>query len=182
MPPSLKDPVGMGQAWKMDVTKTYKVVPSGICRWVLQVPWAHPVFHEYVIDCVHLRNENNLPKPKVLLTGATHEIVVHALDPDWILTYERYPAILMPTNFSSQFHCENDAAAEARILDTVKEVISGVLSSDTDYIQEWVKRYGDCMIKKNLPKPEVIQQGTTTVVLGMGASNIRKLIGPDNRN
>ena len=84
----------------------------------------------------------------------THEIVLHALDPDG----RRQPLIngeanfsgsikfLKPVNFAAQFTEASDGAADLRVRDAVRRVCEGALSPDTDYIYQWVELFGGNML------------------------------------
>lgn len=54
---------------------------------------------------------------------------------------------LTPVNFSAQLRCTNDEAAKTLAEYTIREICDGQLSPDTDWIREWVRRFGNAMIK-----------------------------------
>jgi hypothetical protein len=55
-----------------------------------------------------------------------------------------------PANFHGQFIEPNDAAAAERIVLTVRDVVDGRLSPDTDYLRCWAKRFSDSNVKRAL--------------------------------
>jgi hypothetical protein len=123
-----------------------------ICHWVVEAPAAHPAWHSYSLHCQHLR-----PMPgheiKFYLDGATHEMVVFALNPrlprrgmieDGIVA-GRW---LTPPNFAVQFIESNDDDACERVKKAVQEILDGKLSPDTDYRAVWAARFGSNMLKQ----------------------------------
>jgi hypothetical protein len=145
------------RAWHVDLDATRRKLKQtadqdGTVRiWIAEAPWAHPCWHSYAIVLLHLRP---LPGKKTLiyLEGATHEIWVQALHPD----YAREPAIrgeqpwafMTPNNYSSQFIADSDGAAAARVEEVVQRICDGTLSPDTDFIRVWQALFGDNMFKK----------------------------------
>lgn len=129
--------------------------PDGtVAYWIVEAPWAHPVWHSYSVLLVHLR-DIGLPT-KFYLAGATHEIWLHALDPqaprDAFVRGRASPmeATLSPKQFAAQFVELNDDAAAARVTAALEEVCAGRLSPDSDHHHqlEWARRFGDNMMKR----------------------------------
>src|SRR5208283_1322508 len=77
-----------GRAWRIDLDKVramrnLKAENDGtIIAWVVEALWAHPAWGYYFIAAVHLRPTKQMPVPKIMLDGATHEAWVIALAPD----------------------------------------------------------------------------------------------------
>ena len=92
----------------------------------------------------------------IYLEGATHELVLFALDPrgnrekliNSSILGKDTCQILHPANFGAQFISDNDATARGRIEDTVKLIVEGKLSPDTDFTSQWVALWGDNMLKR----------------------------------
>lgn len=180
MKPDLTGP--MGTASRMDYVAISRATGNkphaGVCGWLVHAPWAHPIWHSYVIECIHLRPIAGLGPPRIYLPGATHEIYVAAIDPAWPASVKKRPKILHPLNFCGQFIVADDGVAADRIECTVREIISGALNPDTDAIAQWVDRFGDRMLKPGWRKPDSITlQGDKVVVHGTGASALRTLAG-----
>lgn len=146
-----------GCAWEMDfsqILKSRKIEPEDsamLSGWVIEAPWAHPIWHSYSLVLVHLREMPDKRKTFFYLDGATHEFWLHALDPN----ENRQEVIdgqathhLTPVNFAAQIVRSNDEIAIAEIRETVEDIIDGKLSPDTDFRQDWIARFGDSMIKK----------------------------------
>lgn len=148
-----------GRAWAMSIDGV--CAHRGITReecgdlssWIIEAAWAHPVWHSYWLHLQHLRpvaGERGAHPLKIHLEGATHEMVLFAIDPE----KARQPQIetglvhyLLPGNFAAQFIEPDDDAAIERIRKTVQLICDGNLSPDTDFLYEWKKRFGDNMVR-----------------------------------
>lgn len=67
------------------VSVTLPDVPDAaesLCTWLLTAPRAHPAWTQYLMPVVRLRDIPGFPPPKRQFPGATHELIVVALDPD----------------------------------------------------------------------------------------------------
>lgn len=133
-----------GVAWKL---KTDMPAPARVAAWIINAPWAHPFWANYLLSATHLREHEGLRPPIIHLAGATHELLLHAIDPDWQIKPNQLPQMLHPANFAAQFIAPSDEAAAQRLLETVEEILAGKLSPDTDYTQSWIARWGSNMIK-----------------------------------
>jgi hypothetical protein len=119
--------------------------------WLVEAPWAHPVWHSYSVTLLRLANIN--PAHRLLyLDNATHEIQVAALDP----SVPRQPQVdsgdfaqLSPMNFCAQFIAPTDDNALHRVQRTVIAIVNGKLSPDTDFRDSWISLYGDNMVKES---------------------------------
>ena len=153
-PPTIKG--DHGRAWLADMARILKeqqVNPAEdatVCSWLVEAPDAHPFWHSYWVFCIHLR-PLIIPRPVTFyLLGATHELGVWALDPKFSrqqFLQDGVPHMLTPGNFAGQFMEPNDAEAFKRVEKSVHEICAGELSPDTDFLRQWVKRYGAHMVK-----------------------------------
>jgi hypothetical protein len=173
----------MGDAWLIDIAalhsrhgvvndpRTAVMLPC----WIASAAYAHPVWSHYAIHCISLRDVPGVPKAVINLEGATHEIMVFALDPDTKPTVNDYPRLLQPANFVAQFIAVDDLAAAAYVQQAVQEVIDGTLNPDTDNRGIWVQRFSGSNLKPGALEPDFIvtTPGAGMVVHGMGASNVR---------
>lgn len=151
-----------GAAWEVDLPKARALAgetedsDSTVALWIVYAPWANAFWSYYLIGGIHLRRSNALSTPKIMLPGATHEVLVFALDPeavpDTVDTYKIRK--LTPANFVGQWRVavrpnpvdlDNGAAAKIRV--TVEEILAGVLSPDSDYVHAWVKRFSASNLK-----------------------------------
>jgi len=151
--PDLEGP--HGKAWKMDDQLLYKRHPNSslakettVCGYIVEAVWAHPLWKYYSVNCVSLKNIPGLSPAIIRMPGATHEIMVYALNPNYVPTIDDFIHILHPCNFAGQWYAASDEIAAQKVEETVKEIINGGLSPDTDFIRDWVKRFGDHCLKK----------------------------------
>ncbi|HJQ59413.1 MAG TPA: hypothetical protein VJ890_21075 [Vineibacter sp.] len=149
----------LGRAWLADlaVMRNRLEIESDrdgtLTSWVIEVPWANPVWHSYALTLIHLRPIDGL-RTKFYLAGATHELWLYAMDPDAPrddIVNGRLDSLsrfwLEPKNFAAQFIETDDAAALQRVRAAVMKICEGKLSPDTDYIRHWMHLFGDNMIK-----------------------------------
>lgn len=144
-----------GQVWDMDIEAIRKAFlkkdDAGVGLWLINCPRAHPLWSHYIFCVFHLRPIEGVPPPTINLQGATHEVVLFAMSPDWVPRLDDPNYInsrLVPLNFAAQFCAGSDVEARRYCLRALNEIAEGVLSPDTDFMREWVKRFGDNMIKK----------------------------------
>lgn len=171
-----------GAAWRVNLAAVIAKYPAGPpmeltpCAWVVHAPYAHPIWHSYAIACVALRHHERAPVPRICLEGATHQIMVWALDPEHPVTVDDRPRLLTPLNFGAQFIAESDVAAVKRIDETVRDVIEANLNPDTDAVQQWFARFGDNMVRRDERSELTIhgidgKPGLTIVVIPLGGDD-----------
>ncbi len=147
-----------GKAWLLDMPAIRRRLPTGhqdaaVAVWLVEAPWAHPVWHSYSVSLIHLRPLPGLSEPTRYLALATHELIVSALDPDGdrdrLLAEGCGPHCrwLLPANFAAQMVEVSDELASARVRDAVERICRGTLSPDTDFTAQWVALFGDNMMK-----------------------------------
>ena len=147
-----------GRAWRLPTRlATNSGAPCAVALWLIEAPWAHPAWHSYVLSVIHLRPLPNVPAAKFYLPAATHEIVLHALDP----AHDRQPAMdgrsfapLTPPNFAAQFIAADDDTAVRRVDSAVQLICRARLSPDTDARATWIALFGD-----NMVRPEHLAHG-----------------------
>lgn len=150
------------RAWLVDTDAVYRArgfardQGGDVCSWLIEAPWAHPIWHSYWIHLMHLRTIKVGPlagaTPQyIYLDNATHEMWVKALDPE----QPRQPMLdegrwrpLSPSNFAVQLAGETDESAAARVRQAVHMICSGMLSPDTDFIRLWTELFGDNMVRR----------------------------------
>lgn len=125
--------------------------------WIVYAPWAHPGWHSYLLSVVHLRESEGAKPPVINLPGATHELMLLALDPGYPLQARRLPHFLTPPNFVGQFVADSDEAAAERVAGDVRDICAGLLNPDTDALRQWIARYGDNGIKPEYRLPKVVE-------------------------
>ena len=146
-----------GRAWRCDLEALrgrLKVAPEDdgtVVMWVVEAPWAHPLWHSYALVLVHLRPMPDGRPTKIYLDGASHELWLYALNPKC----DRGKAVqgqaplqwLTPVNFAAQLIEPSDTAAFARIHRTVEAICAGRLNPDTDARSQWTTLFGDNMMR-----------------------------------
>ena len=161
MPDLKPDPISVeptlvgrhGRAWRLDLSKQRAdktELDAAVDLWVVEAPWAHPAWHSYGVVLIHLRPVEG-EDTVFYLAGASHEVVIYALDPRehrQAMVDEGRIAPLEPPNFAAQFIEPDDAKAQHRIQVTVQSIIDGLLSPDTDFVRLWVQLFGDNMIQR----------------------------------
>jgi hypothetical protein len=166
----------MGKAWKLDLEAWRARYPGksdgGICGWIVEAPWAHPMWHSYFLSAVHLRELPGMPPARIYLPGATHEVMLFALDPYQTPRLDEMSSYLMPANFTGQWIAESDEAAVAKVEATVDDILAGRLSPDTDHLRSWMERFSDSNVKapwKELGGSTLVGvSGDTAVIVGTG--------------
>lgn len=158
-----------GKAWLCDVAAGLRRLgitaeqDSILAHWVIEAPWAHPAWHSYSLVLIHLRPLPDRRKTLFYLDDATHEIMLYAIGPDadrngMVQTGMAERVWLHPGNFAAQLIEPDDDLAKARIRATVQDIIDGQLSPDTDFTREWVRRFGDNMMRDRPDaKPPVVR-------------------------
>lgn len=149
-----------GAAWRVPVESveggTKDQQAATVAIWVVFAPGANIMWSYYVVCCVNLRGDVDGVPPKVAQDGATHEVIVLALDPRTTPNLKR-PAstMLRPMNFVGQWRVgtrpnpvDLDRAAEAKIAGVIDEILAGTLSPDTDHIRAWVERFSDSNLRR----------------------------------
>jgi hypothetical protein len=143
-----------GRAWKLDLDAMRRRDGrdhAGVAVWLIEAPWAHPFWHSYRLSLIHLRPVDGLTQPIICLEGATHEIVLYALNPDMrredalLLTSDG--ALMEPPNFVAQMIMGSDDAAAGKIGEVVEMICQGRLSPDTDFRSQWITLFGDNMVR-----------------------------------
>jgi hypothetical protein len=143
-----------GVAWRTNQEKiakqegTERLLPISVAAWVIYAPYAHPFWHSYWLSCVSLRDQEGVPPAILYRPDATHELILFALNPAHPTTIDEQPHFLTPTNFVGQFPAQSDSHASAIIEQTVRDIINGFLSPDTDYRRNWIMRFGDWCLRK----------------------------------
>lgn len=107
-----------------------------VCQWLLTAPGYHPLWTQYALIVVRLRDDvPGFPPPHRQFDGATHELLVLALQPDHPRTPESFAAgeplrFLQPVNHAHQFEA-TDAEMEDLADLAAQGVVHGVLNPET---------------------------------------------------
>jgi hypothetical protein len=126
---------------------------GGVYSALISAPYAHPVWSNYWLYACHLRPliRDGEPLPTInYLEGATHEMWVYALNPDYTLEQQNErlaPAFLTPMNFGAQLIRKSDEEVVTEMRELAHEIEDGRMNPDTDNARAWHQRFGDNMVK-----------------------------------
>lgn len=124
------------RAWKLPNAEEAGVVSA----WILDVPGVHKSWHRWLLGAVHMRPMPGVPSMFVTSPGATHEIMVAAIDPSHEPDVDSTarPPLLIPADVIVQLALDSDEHC-ARLVDRcAKLVVEGVLLPDQDFRAMWV--------------------------------------------
>lgn len=116
--------------------------------WLITAPWAHPAWSQYALVLIDLTTPSDQP-PVIFLDGATHELLLFALNPSHPATSAQtmvehgpfHP--LSPPNHGYQFKADSDAAAVTRLQKIVDDIEGRCLSPDSDFRAAWDAMFRD---------------------------------------
>lgn len=115
---------------------------------IVNCPISHPWWPTCTLSIYSLGDVPGLPPAKIYLPGATHEIMLLALNPEKEVHVDRPVSMLYPANFAAQMICRDDDEALEVIEKTARDCCDGILNPDTDGRQRWIARFGDNMIRR----------------------------------
>lgn len=124
-----------GQAEQLDVPQT---APATLSWWLITAPAYHPLWSQYVLSVVTLDDQPGMPPALLHFPGATHELIVFALnpgEPPRRITAEDlqrgdWAGYLRPVNIVHQFTATNDEMHQLAEL-ACTGVVNGVLNPET---------------------------------------------------
>lgn len=125
-----------GQAWRLVASNPIACLEG----WLVQRPGAHPLWEWWVASVVHLREEPGLPPAAKSYPKAQYEFQIRTLDPEfradpdlWDLGYR----FLEPADVIEQFHGVTDDQARFVCTESVRRIVDGGISPDSDYRSSW---------------------------------------------
>jgi hypothetical protein len=112
--------------------------------WLLHVRGAHPLWCYWMLAVIHLRPIASVRPPHVRFEGATHELMVVALDPnvplpdlDAVGRGDASFQVLTPIDVCEQFAVQDDAQASQLCEMAVGVCVNGQASPDQDWRRWW---------------------------------------------
>lgn len=135
-----------GTAWRL------RLAPLGdrarpdwdatVDAFILRVPEAHPFWDHWLVSLIHLRPIAGVKPATIRLTGATHELLIMALDPECALPgldvdASFHPRWLSPIDVVEQFQATDDAVAAQIFELAVRVIVDGQASPDQDWRAWW---------------------------------------------
>ena len=172
-----------GRAWRVDVAAVARGRRESpppeltVAAWIVHAPYAHPMWHSYAIAAVSLELVPGWPPAKINAPGATHEVMVYALNPEHRRAINAPSHYLTPANFHGQWRAADHAAAARYVEETVQLVIDGKLSPDTDFRRDWIARFSASNMKgPDIPPGLVVVGGGSVTFVGTGKQNVDNLL------
>lgn len=154
--PWLEDPISRAPEVDDDYGRAWCIAPfepTMIAQWLLEAPWANPLWHSYVLTLTVLCARDRAPKaPLWRVNHDTHEIVLSALDPTWPrepMSAQGDMQALKPPNFSAAFEEREPGEAVMRVRLAVWSICAGLLDPDMDNGRAWDTLFGANAITKN---------------------------------
>jgi hypothetical protein len=149
MPESSRIVTGpFGTATEIDMATTTPGTPAqqaSLACWFLHIPGAHPLWSRFLLSAVHLREVDGAPPAFKRFAGATHEMLVIALDPaleprpDDVTTWRH----LTPVNVVEQFAVNTDEDAIAITEALARACVDGLLLVEPEGIlgarEQWTQ-------------------------------------------
>jgi len=103
-----------------------------LATWFLRCPGQSPAWDSYLLSIIHLRDLPGVPPAHVRVPGATHEVMLFALDPQ----PDPQPGkpnswrFLHPQNVMEQVQLPDDQAAVELLAKCTEAVLAGVLPAE----------------------------------------------------
>ena len=110
--------------------------PFSVQRWIIKAPWMHMCWEYHYVGLIHLRDVEGHEPANIQFQGATHELIVLAMNPDAEPSFSE-PQFLTPISIAQQFVAENDAEALEKIEFLLNPIAEGRLSVDSDFRSTW---------------------------------------------
>jgi hypothetical protein len=130
-----------------------------VCTWLLTAPLAHPLWSQYLLCVVRLRDGiPGFPPPKRDFDGATHELIVVALNPEHgpqtaarMAGYFRAGGLpyLTPHNIVHQVEATDEEAARLAEMSALA-VVNGWLTPETADAPERIRADWKASLVKTL--------------------------------
>lgn len=153
--PSVTEHAGVaGRAWLLPVDAAVPNASESVAAYLITAPGYHPAWSQYRLDAIRLREVPGLGPPLLRFAGATHEIMVVALDPEhglWtperVVAAQHHTPMLMPVNIAEQFEAADDEMRPLADL-LVQAVVHGMLNPETSDGPSRVRRqWLTCAVK-----------------------------------
>ena len=125
-------------AWKIPASGDPSKTDVG--AWFLFCPGAHPCWSWWVLAAISLEDRPGIPPAKISFEGATHEVLIHALDPetDHGLDLTRVTP-LQPVDLVHQVRLPGDELAVELLELCARRCMRGDISPDSDFRLRWKK-------------------------------------------
>lgn len=121
-------------------------IPPGtavVKSWLLTLPDHHPLWDHYSLSVITLAEIPGVPAPVIAVPGATHEILLLALDPNSTPQPDNPESFvyLTPVNYAIQVQLESDTPAIRAGQALVDALLRGYLWAEFQGVQGMKERY-----------------------------------------
>lgn len=106
--------------------------PAALVCWIVTAPMYHPAWSQYALSVIRLADTPGVPPAVLRFPGATHELMVMALDPTRgpVTATTGQIGFLHPFNIVEQFEATDDEMRDLASL-LVQAVVQGLLDPET---------------------------------------------------
>lgn len=137
-----------GRAWRIPMAppdqRGRPEFAATVDGWLLYRPGAHPLWECWMVAVIHLRLIDGALPAHIKKAGATHELMIAALNPDRELPDleavgrgEASFAFLTPIDVAEQFAVLDDAQAAQLCEMAIRVCVDGLASPDQDWRGWW---------------------------------------------
>lgn len=158
-----------GRAWRVPPLdpnhpelseKSRKILPGHLTSWLIYSPGWHPLWSQYVLDCIKLIELPGVPPANHKFEGTTHQVLVVALEPRedgrlhtkeevYVWHHTGMMPFLNPVNIAEQFEATDDEMIVTCSL-AVRSVVFGQLNPDTadaplTIRTNWLESFTKCL-------------------------------------
>lgn len=124
-----------GEAWLINAPGDSTTTCA---RRVLRCEWAHPMWEYWLVSSVHLRDVPDHRPATLQFPGATHEVLIAALNPDHPLpTGAGTARLLQPLDVVQHVTLDDDSQAVDLTKLVVEACCAGRMSPDSDFRRAW---------------------------------------------
>jgi len=111
---------------------------AALAAWLIDAPGQSPAWRHYLVSIIHLRPIAGVPPAYIGMPGATHELLLCALDPHHRPNVDDPESLapLLPVNAECQFAVDTDEQAIRLGELVVKAIVDGVYPAEPPFPQQ----------------------------------------------
>lgn len=138
--PTLSGPAG--RAWSCPrLAHGQQTLAETAClaTWLIEQPGVHAFWTRWFVTLIHLRDIPGVQPAHMQFPTASHEVVIHALDPEHYPKHEALPGpveqwgLMDPADLVHQFEVRSDAEAIRLVELLARAFCDGYLAADSDF-------------------------------------------------